>query len=94
MRFADDVAVVSLSGKFLAGGDGPYLQKKVRDLIDAGTTKVILDFSEVPYIDSTGLGFLTGIRSTAQDAGAPTKAGRPCASPTGNTRWRCWRPGA
>jgi anti-anti-sigma factor len=60
---------MSLSGKFLAGSDGPYLRQKVKDFIDAGTRKLILDFSEVPYIDSTGLGFLAGARVTAQNAG-------------------------
>jgi anti-anti-sigma factor len=69
-RFADDVAIVSLSGKFLAGSDGPYLRQKVKDFIDAGTRKLIIDFSEVPYIDSTGLGFLAGARVTAQNAAA------------------------
>jgi len=67
-RFADDVAIVSLSGKFLAGSDGPYLRQKVKDFIDAGTRKLIIDFAEVPYIDSTGLGFLAGARVTAQNA--------------------------
>ncbi len=68
-RFADDIAIVSLSGKFLAGSDGPYLRQKVKDFIDAGTRKLILDFSDVPYIDSTGLGFLAGARVTAQNSG-------------------------
>jgi anti-anti-sigma factor len=68
-RFADDIVIMSLSGKFLAGSDGPYLRQKVKDFIDAGTRKLILDFSEVPYIDSTGLGFLAGARVTAQNAG-------------------------
>ena len=68
-RFADDIAIVSLSGKFLAGSDGPYLRQKVKDFIDAGTKKLIIDFSEVPYIDSTGLGFLAGTRVTAQNSG-------------------------
>ena len=67
-RFADDIAIVSLSGKFLAGSDGPYLRQKVKEFVDAGTKKLIIDFSEVPYIDSTGLGFLAGARVTAQNA--------------------------
>ena len=67
-RFAGDIAIVSLSGKFLAGSDGPYLRQKVKDFIDAGTKKLIIDFAEVPYIDSTGLGFLAGTRVTAQNA--------------------------
>jgi anti-sigma B factor antagonist len=69
MRFKDDVAILSLSGKFLAGSDGPYLRQKVKDLIDAGTEKLLVDFEDVPYIDSTGLGFLAGARVTVQNAG-------------------------
>lgn len=69
LQFSDDVAIVRLSGKFLAGSDGPFLRQKVTDLISAGTRKLIVDFSEVPYIDSTGLGFLAGARTTAQESG-------------------------
>jgi len=58
-----------LSGKFLAGSDGPFLRQKVNDLIGAGSRKLILDFAEVPYIDSTGLGFLAGSHKAAQAAG-------------------------
>lgn len=71
LHFKDEVAIISLSGRFLAGSDGPFLRQKVKDLIDAGTTKLLLDFSDVPYIDSTGLGFLAGARVTAQNAGIP-----------------------
>jgi anti-sigma B factor antagonist len=45
------------------------LRQKVKDLMDAGTQKLILDFADVPYIDSTGLGFLAGARVTVQNAG-------------------------
>jgi anti-sigma B factor antagonist len=69
VSFKDDVAIMALTGKFVAGSDGPFLRQKVKDLIDAGATKLVLDFTEVPYIDSTGLGFLAGSRVTAQNAG-------------------------
>jgi anti-sigma B factor antagonist len=69
VRFQDNVAIMSLSGKFLAGGDGPFLRQKVKDLIEAGAKNMVIDFSGVPYIDSTGLGFLAGSRVTAQNAG-------------------------
>jgi len=68
VRFADDIAIMNLHGKFLAGSDGPFLRKKVNDLIEAGARKLLIDFAEVPYIDSTGLGFLAGTRATAQSA--------------------------
>ena len=69
ISFKEDVAIMGLSGKFVAGSDGPFLRQKVKDLIDAGTKKLVLDFTEVPYIDSTGLGFLAGSRVTAQNGG-------------------------
>ena len=69
MWFADDIAILILSGKFLAGSDGPFMRKKVNDLIEAGAKKLLIDFAGVPYIDSTGLGFLAGARATAQSAG-------------------------
>jgi anti-sigma B factor antagonist len=61
---------MSLSGKFLAGSDGPFLRQKVKELIDAGARKLLFDFAEVPYIDSTGLGFLAGSRELAEENGA------------------------
>jgi anti-sigma B factor antagonist len=70
VRFKEDAAIVSLNGRFLAGSDGPYLRQKVKDLMDAGTKKLIVDFEDVPYIDSTGLGFLAGARVTVQNSGA------------------------
>lgn len=70
VRFKDDASIVSLSGKFVAGSDGPFLRQKVRELIDAGTRKLLFDFSDVPYIDSTGLGFLAGSREVARENGA------------------------
>ena len=69
IEFKDDVAVMSLVGRFIAGGDGPYLRQKVKDLADAGTKGMVLNFSGVPYIDSTGLGFLVGSRVTAENVG-------------------------
>jgi anti-sigma B factor antagonist len=69
VKFSEDVAIVRLSGKFLAGSDGPFLRQKVKDLIEAGTKKLVLDFADVPYIDSTGLGFLAGSHAIAKMAG-------------------------
>ena len=39
-------------------------------MIDSGDRKLMFDFSGVPYIDSTGLGFLAGCRAAVQKAGA------------------------
>jgi anti-sigma B factor antagonist len=70
LKFSDDIPILRLSGRFIAGGDGPFLRQKVIDLIEAGTRKLVIDFQEVPYLDSTGLGFLAGSQKVAQTAGA------------------------
>lgn len=70
IHFKDDVAIMTLTGKFLAGSDGPFLRQKVKELTETGTKKLVVDFSGVPYIDSTGLGFLVGSRKTAESAKA------------------------
>ena len=69
-RVHDDVAILSLNGKFVAGTDGLELRQRVKDLLEKGTRKLLFDFAEVPYIDSTGLGFLAGSRELAAEAGA------------------------
>lgn len=70
LKFSGDIPILRLSGQFIAGGDGPFLRQKLSDLIDAGSRKLIIDFQDVPYLDSTGLGFLAGSQKVAQTAGA------------------------
>lgn len=70
VSYSDDVTILRLQGKFIAGRDGPLFRQQVRDLVDSGKRKLIFDFSGVPYIDSTGLGFLAGSRNLIQQAGA------------------------
>ena len=70
LKFAGDIPILRLRGQFIAGGDGPFLRQKVTDLIDAGSRKLIIDFQDVPYLDSTGLGFLAGSQKVAKNAGA------------------------
>lgn len=70
VNFSGDVAILRLYGKFTAGRDGPFFRQRVKELVDGGKRKLLLDFSEVPYIDSTGLGFLAGSRSVVAKAGA------------------------
>lgn len=66
----DDVTIFRLQGRFIAGRDGPQCRQKVQELIDSGCRKLLFDFSGVPYIDSTGLGFLAGCRAAAVEGGA------------------------
>ncbi len=70
VSFSDDVTILRLHGKFIAGRDGPFFRQRVKELVDGGKRKLLLDFSDVSYVDSTGLGFLAGSRNVVHRAGA------------------------
>ena len=56
VRQVGDVRIIDFHGKILIGqGDDP-LREAVRELVDAGHTKVILNLIDTPYVDSAGLG--------------------------------------
>src|SRR5712691_12372765 len=56
-----DVCILRLHGRFATGQDSAYLRARTDEIKSSGYTKVLADFSQVSYIDSTGIGFLIGI---------------------------------
>src|SRR5579871_2818403 len=56
-----DICILRLHGRFATGQDSAYLRAKTEEIKNAGYSKVLADFSQVSYIDSTGIGFLIGI---------------------------------
>ena len=56
-----DVCVLRLHGKFATGKDSSYLRGKTEEIKKSGCSKVLADFTEVEYLDSTGIGFLIEI---------------------------------
>lgn len=60
-EYRGDVCLLRLHGRFATGQDSVYLRSKSDEIKSSGYTKVLADFREVSYIDSTGIGFLIGI---------------------------------
>ena len=60
-EYQGDVCLLRLHGRFATGQDSTYLRNKTEEIKNTGYTKVLADFKEVSYIDSTGIGFLIGI---------------------------------
>src|SRR5258708_31089400 len=56
-----DVCVLRLHGRFATGQDSAYLRTRTDEVKCSGFSKVLADFTEVSYIDSTGIGFPIGI---------------------------------
>ena len=74
MRFKtsqqDDVSILAISGKIMGGPDRDKFHAEIKDLINGGRRKVLLDFGKVPWINSTGLGILiSGYASLKQADG-------------------------
>jgi len=67
-EYRGDVCVLRLHGKFATGQDSAYLRGKTEDIRNSGYSKVFADFSQVEYIDSTGIGFLIGIYTSVTKA--------------------------
>jgi len=66
-EFKGDICILRLRGKIHTGADADYLRLKVDELRATGSSKVIADLSEVPYLDSTGIGFLVGMYTSTMN---------------------------
>ena len=53
-----DVMVLEMSGKIMGGPGHDKFKAEIKGLIEQGVNKVVLDFTHVPWINSTGLGIL------------------------------------
>ena len=69
----DGVTVVALSGRIVLGEESNALREKLKSLAAGGATKVVLNMTEVEYIDSSGLGTLVAAHLSAQNAGASVR---------------------
>jgi anti-sigma B factor antagonist len=65
----DDICILRLKGRFVTGGDTRYLRSKAEELKTDGCMKVMMDFHEVPYADSTGIAFIIGIYTSVTNLG-------------------------
>lgn len=59
------ITVIRLSGR-LDLFHAKSLQQKVQELLEADRQKVIIDFADVDYIDSSGVGALLHVYSSAR----------------------------
>ena len=57
----DDVCVLRIEGRFVTGADPEYLSARMDELKRLHHGKVLVDLREMPYIGSTGIGFIVGI---------------------------------
>ena len=72
-RQIDGISVVDVSGRITLGEGSSSVRDALRDLISKGEKKVLLNLSEVSYIDSSGIGELVAGYTTLSNQGGTLK---------------------
>ena len=71
VRHEDGVAVLDLSGDVSSGAEQKLLEAYAQA---GGASVVLLDFSDVDYINSTGIALIVGLLAQARAAGQAVQA--------------------
>ncbi len=73
LQIVGEVCVLRLEGKFIVGGESIYLKDKVKDVLNMGMKSILVDLGKVPYVDSTGIGFLVSSHTAVKSQGGALK---------------------
>ncbi len=72
-RQVGDVTVVDAVGRITLGEGSSALRDMLRDMVAKGQKKILLNLSEVSYIDSSGIGELVSGFTTVTNQGGSLK---------------------
>jgi anti-sigma B factor antagonist len=72
-REIGEIAIMDFSGKITLGEGSSTLRKTIRDLVDKGHRKILINLFDVDYIDSSGIGELVSAYTTVRSAGGELK---------------------
>jgi anti-sigma B factor antagonist len=72
-KLVSGVMVLDLRGRITLGKETEALRERVRQLVEAGHTQLILNLEEVNYIDSVGLSTLVASYTSARRQGGNVK---------------------
>jgi anti-sigma B factor antagonist len=72
-RDVNGVTVLEIEGRIVLGEESNAFREKVKSLLAAGKKKIVLNLSNVSYIDSAGLGTLVATFHSARAQGATLK---------------------
>ncbi|HLY60835.1 MAG TPA: bifunctional UDP-N-acetylglucosamine diphosphorylase/glucosamine-1-phosphate N-acetyltransferase GlmU [Terriglobia bacterium] len=69
VRYAGTVAIIDVSGRVTLGESSKALGQRIKQAMEAGSKRVLVNMAQVSYIDSSGLGELVGAFSRIQKVG-------------------------
>ena len=73
IHYLGTIASLDMRGKFIKGQGGFQLQMLVDKVLQAGTSKILLNLTEVPIIDSMGIGEIVRAFKRVQESGGTLK---------------------
>lgn len=73
VRKTGDVRVLDCKGRITLGEETMAVRNKVRETLNDGSKKIVLNLADVPYIDSSGVGELVSNFTTVTNAGGQLK---------------------
>ena len=73
VRTQDQVKIVKLRGKLNLGAALDRANETLKDLVNSGESRFLLDLQEVPMIDSSGIGLLVRYLTAAKQHGGSLK---------------------
>jgi anti-sigma B factor antagonist len=71
-RSLGGVVIIDCSGKIVMGDGTAFLRHQVKDLLNE-SRQIVLSLAEVNYMDSSGLGTLVGLYTSARSVGGEIK---------------------
>ena len=72
----DDVTILIIKGNLRGGPDTVEIHDKVKELVESGNKKVILDMGGVKWMNSSGLGNMLACYTTMKNNGGDLKLAR------------------
>jgi anti-sigma B factor antagonist len=77
VRHAADVVIVDLTGIATIGPANDFLDRQLRLLIEDGTSKMLVNLTDVTQMDSSGIGSIVRAFTSLKRRGASLKLLRP-----------------
>jgi anti-sigma B factor antagonist len=73
IRTVGDVKILDCSGKLTLGEGTSSVRNSVRGLLDGGSKKIVLNFKDIGYVDSAGIGELVSTYTSVVNGGGTLK---------------------
>jgi anti-sigma B factor antagonist len=77
VRKVGDVTIVDFQGRLAVGVGDTILPRVIDEILDEGSKKILLNLSDMDYIDSNGLGELVQSLKTAKRSNASLRLLKP-----------------